>query len=94
MASIKRLKKDIDYLAFAVIADCFNYNSYDPGNEEVFQIVKDAIALRNELRHRISNPEPKAEGELKAIYKCIFNEAISSADESFVKLSEVIKKNN
>lgn len=94
MASIKRLKKDIDYLAFAVIADCFNYNSYDPGNEEVFEIVKDVIALRNELRYRISNPEPKEAGELKAIYKGIFNEAISKADDSFLKLSEVIKKNS
>ncbi|MGB5989163.1 MAG: hypothetical protein WBG43_05445 [Marinifilaceae bacterium] len=93
MASIKRLKKDVDYLAFAVIADCFNYNSYNPGNEEVFEIVKDTIALRNELRYRISNPEPKEDGELKAIYKCIFNEAIAAADDSFIKLSEAIKKN-
>ena len=27
MASIRRLKKDVDYLTFAVIADCMNYNS-------------------------------------------------------------------
>jgi len=92
MASIKRLKKDIDYLTFAIIADCFNYNSYNPGNEDVMNIVQETIALRNELRHKVSNPEVKEAGELKGYYKGIFNEVLTKADSSFAKLSEVIKK--
>ena len=91
MASIKRLKKDIDYLTFAVIADCFNYNSYNPGNEEVMTIVKETIALRNDLRNRINHPDVKEEGELKGHFNGIFNEAISKADQSFERLSEAIK---
>ena len=33
MASIRRLKKDVDYLTFAVIADCMNYNSTTEKND-------------------------------------------------------------
>lgn len=94
MASIKRLKKDIDYLTFAIIADCFNYNSYNPGKAEVMEIVQETIALRNDLRNRVSNPEVKEAGELKGYYKGIFNEVLTKADNSFAKLSEVIKSEN
>lgn len=91
MASIRRLKKDIDYLTFAVIADCFNYNCYNPKNSEVIEIVKDMVATRNDLRSRVNKPDVEA-GELKGYYKGIFNEIISKTDASFTKLSEIIKE--
>ncbi len=91
MASIRRLKKDIDYLTFAVIADCFNYNCYKPGNTDVIDIVKDMVATRNDLRSKVNNPDVEA-GELKGYYKGIFNEVISKADASFTKLSDIIKE--
>ncbi len=91
MASIRRLKKDIDYLTFAVIADCFNYNCYNPSNAEVIEIVKDMVATRNSLRARVSNADVEAK-ELKGYYKGIFNEVLTKADTSFTKLSEIIKE--
>lgn len=94
MASIKRLKKDIDYLTFAVISDCFNYNSYNPGNAQVLEIVRDMVALRNDLRTKVNNPEVKEAGELKGYYNGIFNEVVAKASQSFEKLSEEIKKEN
>lgn len=94
MASIKRLKKDIDYLTFAIIADCFNYNSYNPGNADVMEIVQETISLRNDLRFKVSHPDVKEAGELKGYYKGIFNEVLTKADNSFARLSEVIKKEN
>lgn len=93
MASRRGLKKDIDYLTFAVIADCFTYNEYNAGNEEVASIVEDIVKLRNELRDLISNPQIKDKSETKAYYKSIFNSAISATDKSFSRLSEVIKNN-
>ena len=48
MASIRRLKKDVDYLTFAVIADCMNYNSrVGKSKPEVVNIVKKMIEYRN-----------------------------------------------
>ena len=54
MASVKRLKKDIDYLTFSVIADCFNYSFVSgKSNDEVSGIVKEVIAVRNSLLDRV-----------------------------------------
>jgi hypothetical protein len=66
MASVRRLKKDIDYLIFEVISDCFTYGSVHPEGEaeEVTGILADAVSLRNDLIRRVNNPEksgdPKA----------------------------------
>lgn len=41
MASIRRLKKDIDYLTFSVVGDCFNYAIVTgKNNPQVSEIVK------------------------------------------------------
>ena len=41
MASIRRLKKDVDYLTFSVIGDCFNYSIISgKNNPHVSEIVK------------------------------------------------------
>lgn len=94
MASIKRLKKDIDYLTFSVIADCFNYSIISgKNNEQVSGIVKDIIATRNSLRDRISEGKRLADKkEIKNHYKAIFKDLLISADGAFTKLSEVVKE--
>ena len=39
MASIKRLKKDIDYLTFAVIDDCLNCLAYGKSTDDISWIL-------------------------------------------------------
>ncbi len=58
MSSVRRLKKDIDCLAFEVISDCFSFGSLhqDEKAEEVAGIISDAISLRNDLIKRVNNP--------------------------------------
>lgn len=58
MASIRRLKKDVDYLTFAVIADCMNYNSSVGKSEpEVVNIVKRwlNIEMKREVKFLLVN---------------------------------------
>ena len=58
MASIRRLKKDVDYLTFAVIADCMNYNSSVGKSEpEVVNIVKKMvdIEMKREVKFLLVN---------------------------------------
>ena len=54
MASIKRLKKDIDYLTFAVIDDCLNCLSYGKSTDDISGIVQDVIDARNSMRQRVN----------------------------------------
>lgn len=58
MPSVRRLKKDIDYLVFEVISDCFSFGRLhqDEKAEEVAGIISDAVCLRNDLIKRVNNP--------------------------------------
>jgi hypothetical protein len=59
MPSIRKLKKNIDYLIFEVISDCFTFGTLHPDDkaEEVSGIIADAVSLRNDLIRRVNNPE-------------------------------------
>ena len=97
MASIRELKKDIDYLIFEVISDCFVYAGLHPDNktDEVSGIISGAVSLRNELITRVNNPEGKGEPKvIKAHYQAIKNDLISGVDKLFDQLSSVSKKKN
>lgn len=93
MASIKRLKKDIDYLTFSVIADCFNYSIVTgKNNEQVSEIVRDIIATRNDLFDRVHGAKRlEDKKEIRNYFKAIFKDLLISADAAFTKLSEVVK---
>lgn len=94
MASIRRLKKDVDYLTFSVIGDCFNYSIISgKNNPHVSEIVKNIIATRNYLRDRINAGRKKQEKkEVKKYYDAIFNDLLKSVDQAFTELSEAVKK--
>ncbi len=95
MASIRQLKKDIDYLVFEVISDCFTFGALHPDDreEEVTSIISDAVALRNELIQRVNNPEggrdPKAS---KAHYKNVVKDLYVGVDDLCGRLSALPPK--
>ncbi|MGZ2369401.1 hypothetical protein ACXR6G_06415 [Ancylomarina sp. YFZ004] len=93
MASRRKLKKDIDFLTFEVISDCYNYIYLHPGNEEkVLEVIKETVANRNNLVARTNHPDGKDNAKLvKEHYKAVFKELIDNTDASFTKLSELIK---
>jgi len=92
MPSIRRLKKDIDLLVFEVISDCFTFGTLHPDNqaEEVSGIIADAVALRNDLIHRVNNPEgnedPKA---LRSHYRLIEKDLFVETDKLCSRLSSL-----
>ncbi|MFA8436653.1 MAG: hypothetical protein ACEPOZ_19255 [Marinifilaceae bacterium] len=94
MASRRRLKKDIDYLCFEVIADCYNYNYLHPEKkDQVMEIIHETIAFRNDLIARVNHPDGKDNPKLvKAHYKKVFNDLIEKIDSSFSKLSNLVKE--
>ena len=62
MANKRSLKKDIDYLVYEVVSDCFTVMSVKPADkgEELAEVISDAVILRNELIARVNHPDGKA----------------------------------
>ena len=92
MASIRRLKKDIDYLTFAVIDDSLNCLAYGQSTDNVADVVEGVINKRNDLRRRVNEGKSVAKGERKAYYKGICKDLMESVDQSFTQLSELVKQ--
>jgi hypothetical protein len=95
MASIRVLKKDIDFLIFEVISDCFVYGGLHPDNktEEVSGIISEAVSLRNDLIDRVNNPSGKHEPKLlRAHYKAVKADLAAGVDKLFDRLSALSKK--
>jgi len=90
MASIRRLKKDIDFFVEEVISDCCSYMYVYPDKkrEEAIQIIHEAIELRNKLFGEVNNPQ---DNPRKEYYKAINNELLEGVDALFLKISGLTK---
>ncbi|WP_251620435.1 hypothetical protein [Odoribacter lunatus] len=93
MASIRRLKKDINYVSSAIISDCFRYCVISgKDDEEVREIIRDTITTRDELLVRTRGAKRlKDRKEIRNNFKAIFRDLLSNADAAFNKLSGIIK---
>jgi hypothetical protein len=90
MASIRDLKKDIDYLIFEVISDCFAYSTLHPDNksDELTALIADAVEFRNDLIARVNNPDGKDNPKIvKAYYKSVAKDLLVGVDKLFERLS-------
>ena len=95
MASIRDLKKDIDYLTFEVISDCFAHSGVHPDNQtdELSAIISDAVNFRNDLIARVNNPDGKDNPKIvKAYYKTVEKDLLIGVDKLFDRLSSLSKK--
>ncbi len=70
MASIKKLKKDINYLTFELLSECFTLRSIHSGIEEnkFEEVIRKLVAKRNELIHKVLHPEKKDTQSLSRYY--------------------------
>jgi hypothetical protein len=89
MASIRLLKKDIDYLVSEVVSDCCTFTVLYPEKkqEEALDIINGVLDLRNDLISRVNHPE----GKVKAHYQAVFTDLLKGVDESFKKISALTK---
>ncbi len=94
MASIRRIKKDIDYLASEVISDGYMalyFNGADK-RADIIAVIEEAVELRNSLYERANNPVEKHNKSLvKKHYAQIRRDMMSGVDALFEKLSAVCK---
>ena len=89
MASIRRIKKDIDYLVGEVLSDCYTFMYLYPEkkHEEAVVIIQDTVNLRNELIERTR----KIDGKSKAHFRTIFEDLLKGVDALFGRISELTK---
>jgi hypothetical protein len=95
MGSIRELKKDIDSRIYEVISDCFTFSELHPDNksDEISGIISDACNFRNDLIHRVNNPDREADPKgIKAHYQMISKDLGNGTNELFERLSSVSKK--
>jgi hypothetical protein len=95
MASVRELKKDIDYLIFEVISDCFVYSNIHPDNktDELSALISDAVEFRNDLIARVNNPDGKDNPKIvKAYYKSVGKDLLEGVDQLFERLSALSAK--
>jgi hypothetical protein len=95
MASVRELKKDIDFLVFEVISDCFVYSNIHPDNksDELSTLISDAVEFRNDLIARVNNPDGKDNPKIvKAYYKTVEKDLLTGVDKLFERLSALSSK--
>ncbi|HYW95592.1 MAG TPA: hypothetical protein VE870_08400 [Bacteroidales bacterium] len=63
MASIKKLKKDINYLSYELLTEAFAYRYFHPEmkDKRFYDIISRIVLLRNELISRVNHPEMASE---------------------------------
>jgi hypothetical protein len=90
MASIRNIKKDIDFLVQEVISDSctFMYLNPEKKREEAIQIIEEAVELRNRLFAKVNNPQSNPKREY---YRAVNKELFEGVDELFRKISELTK---
>ncbi|MDR0510835.1 MAG: hypothetical protein LBH06_07075 [Rikenellaceae bacterium] len=93
MASIRAIKKDIDYLLHEVISNSYLTIWFHPERrDDVVRVMEEAVALRNDLIARAGNPVEKNNPRLvRRHYGQIRRELLAGADALFRKISELCK---
>ena len=89
MASLRDLKKEIDYRLEEFVFDCDMAICFQPSKEsEIFELMKAGVDLRNELYSKVSNPaEPHNRSLVRKHYAALRAGMEESYGSLFEKLS-------
>jgi len=85
MASIRNLKKDLNYLSYELLTEAFAFKHFHPDFEEkkLDEVISKMVKLRNEILNRINHHEVfESPAEQKQHFRKI--------QEDMVRLVEVI----
>lgn len=92
MASIRRLKKDVDYLVSELVIDCFSYvNLHTKAKkDQAFKIIEEAVALRNKVRDLANHPDGKENrGLVKKHYRETIEKLVKGIEDGYAALEKL-----
>lgn len=90
MASIKNLKKDINYLVDEVIGICLlhQYTRGEENSQELEELINEMVEYRDQLINKVNNPEVKnGKKVLKSYYRTLFDDLLKKVNAAFDKLN-------
>ncbi len=90
MASRRQLKKNVNYIAGELFAECLLNSMFIPGTdkEKADQLMSDILRVQDEFISRISHTEP---GNVKGFYKKFrtdFNSKVNEIVDAIEKLNK------
>jgi hypothetical protein len=93
MASIRRLKKEIEFLSSQVIGDSIDFIQTFNGKEiEAMAVVDEIVSLHNNTLDKINNPDGKDNPKLvKAYYQQLKKQYISGVNDAYKRLESLVK---
>ncbi len=95
MATIKNLKKDINFLSDEVIGNCFlqYYFAEENKRKEINKIIEEIVTMRNDLIKKVNNPPKDIDNkEKKSYFRNIQEELIKKANDAFAQLEQQPEK--
>ena len=96
MATVRRLKKEIEYMSSQLIGDCIDFlETFDDKKEKtVLSIIEEAVLLNNTTLDRACHPDGKDDPKLvKQHYRQVKTDFIKGLDKAYGKLEKLLKKN-
>ena len=95
MATVRRLKKEIEFLSSQLIGDCIDFLETfdDKKDKKVLSIIEEAVLLNNTILDRACHPDGKDKPQLvKQHYRKLKADFIKGLDQAYGKLESLIKK--
>lgn len=89
--NLREIKKDINYVIGAFVDDCTMFLEYHPGleNDDVSNLIDEAVDLYNNLRDKVAAP---VEGAKRAHFDAVRKELLEKTDALYDRLSAAVKK--
>jgi hypothetical protein len=95
MATVRRLKKEIEFMSSQLIGDCIDYlDTFDDKKEvNVLSIIEEAVLLNNTMLDRACHPDGKNNPKLvKQHYRKLKIDFVKGLDLAYGKLEGLLKK--
>jgi hypothetical protein len=95
MATVRRLKREIEFMSSQLIGDCIDFleSFEDKKDVTVLSIIEDAVSLNNTMLDRACHPDGKDNPKLvKQHYRLLKADFIKGLDKAYSKLEGLLKK--
>lgn len=93
MASIRQLKKEIEFLSSQVIGDSIDFIQTFNGKEmEAMAVIDEIVSLHNNTLDKINNPDGKDNPKLvKAFYQQLKKQYTDGVNDAYKRLEGLVK---
>jgi predicted HAD superfamily phosphohydrolase len=93
MASLRKLKRDINYLMDEVVTDSYLSLYFHPEHKDaIVGVIREAVDLRNTLYDRANKPaEKRSKSLVRKHYAAVRRDMFTGIDTLFTRLSQVGK---